>query len=300
MQELFSTVRRISANDYPVMISGESGTGKEMVAHAIHELSPRRKNPFVVINCGAIPDNLLESELFGHERGAFTGAVAKKSGRFELGNSGTVFLDEIGELPLSMQVKILRFLQEGTVERVGGNDTLYLDIRIVTATNTDLEKAVQAGHFREDLFFRLNVVPIKLPSLIERSEDIMFLAQHFLIEESALLNIGRVSFSPDAVAALSSHKWPGNVRELQNRIRRALAIFDGQMIGPCDLGLKARSVELCGEQLLTLQAARDRVEVESIQRALLLTGNNISRAAKLLEISRPTLHDLIKKHGIET
>ncbi len=299
MQKLFSLVRKISANDYPILISGESGTGKEMVAYAIHEMSPRRNNPFVIINCGAIPDNLLESELFGHERGAFTGAVARKSGKLELGNKGTVFLDEIGELPLDMQVKILRCLQEGTIERVGGNNVLALDIRIIAATNTDLKKAAVNGTFREDLYFRLNVVSIELPRLSERPEDIMVLAQHFLSKEAKILKIGRVSFSPAAMAALSSHDWPGNVRELQNRIRRALAMASAPMIEPSDLGLDSWSPDHIDEKLLTLQAARDRGELKCVQRALLLTGNNITQAAKLLDISRPTLHDLIRKHGIE-
>jgi two-component system, NtrC family, response regulator len=299
MQKLFSLVRKISANDYPILISGESGTGKEMVAYAIHEMSPRRNNPFVIINCGAIPDNLLESELFGHERGAFTGAVARKSGKLELGNKGTVFLDEIGELPLDMQVKILRCLQEGTIERVGGNNILALDIRIIAATNSDLKKAAVNGTFREDLYFRLNVVPIELPRLSERPEDIMVLAQHFLSKEAKILKIGRVSFSPAAMAALSSHDWPGNVRELQNRIRRALAMASAPMIEPSDLGLDSWSPDHIDEKLLTLQAARDRGELKCVQRALLLTGNNITQAAKLLDISRPTLHDLIRKHGIE-
>ena len=299
MQKLFAMVRKISANDYPVLISGESGTGKEMVAHAIRELSPRCKNPLVIVNCGAIPENLLESELFGHERGAFTGAVARKPGKLEIGNKGTVFLDEIGELPLAMQVKILRCLQEGTIERVGGNHTISLDIRIIAATNTDLRQAVDKGLFREDLYFRLNVVPIKLPCLKERSEDIMVLAQHFLRQEANSLKIGRVSFSPDASAALSTHDWPGNVRELQNRIRRALAIYDGPMITPGDLGLDSCPAEWIAEKLLTLQAARDRGELDCVRQALLLTGNNIAQAAKLLETSRPTLHDLIKKHAIK-
>jgi len=298
MQSLFAMIRKISANDYPVLISGESGTGKEMVAHAIHELGPRCTNPMVIVNCGAIPENLLESELFGHERGAFTGAVARKHGKLEVANKGTVFLDEIGELPLAMQVKILRCLQEGTIERIGGNQTLSLDIRIIAATNTDLKKAVDEGVFREDLYHRLNVVPIELPSLQERPEDIMVLAQHFLRKEAGSLKIGRVAFSPAAISALSSHGWPGNVREVQNRIRRALAIFSGPTITPEDLGLDACPPDSAGEKLMTLQAARDRGELHCMKQALLLTGNNIAQAARLLKTSRPTLHDLIKKHGI--
>ena len=299
MQNLFSLVKKISANDYPVLITGESGTGKEMVAHAIHELSPRRNNPLVIINCGTIPENLLESELFGHERGAFTGAVAKKVGKFEQGNKGTIFLDEISELPLAMQVKILRCLQEGTIERVGGNNTLSLDIRIIAATNADLKKAVDEGDFREDLYYRLNVVPMELPSLKERPEDIMVLAQHFLRKEAQSHKIGRVSYSPGAIAALSSHDWPGNVRELQNRIRRALTVFSGHLITPEDLGLDVCKTDRDDERLLTLQEARNQCDQDCVRRALLLTGNNISRAAKLLDVSRPTLHELIKKHGIE-
>ena len=298
MQNLFAMIRKISANDYPVLISGKSGTGKEMVAHAIHKLGPRCTNPLVIVNCGAIPENLLESELFGHERGAFTGAVAKKPGKLEVGNKGTIFLDEISELPLAMQVKILRCLQEGTIERVGGNHTLSLDIRIIAATNTDLKKAVDEGVFREDLYHRLNVVPIELPSLRERSEDIMVLSRHFLRKEASSLKKGRVAFSPAAISALSSHDWPGNVREVQNRIRRALAIFSGPTIRPEDLGLDACPPDSVGEKLLTLQAARDRGELHCVKQALLLTGNNIAQAAKLLKTSRPTLHDLIKKHGI--
>ena len=298
MQKLFSMVRKISASDYPVLISGESGTGKEMVAHAIHELSPRRNHPLVIVNCGAIPENLLESELFGHERGAFTGAVTRKLGKLELGNKGTIFLDEIGELPLAMQVKILRCLQEGTIERIGGNNTLSLDIRIMAATNTDLKKAVNEGTFREDLYFRLNVVPIELPSLKERPDDIMVLAQHFLRKEAKTLKMGRVSFSPSAILSLSFYGWPGNVRELQNRIRRALATFSGPMILPGDLGLDPCLPDLTTEKLLTLQAAREKGESQCVRRALLITGNNIAQAAKLIETSRPTMHDLIKKHGI--
>ena len=299
MQDLFSKIRKISAYDYPVLINGESGTGKEMVAYAIHKLSPRCKNPFVIINCGAIPENLLESELFGHEKGAFTGAMVKKIGKLEHGNKGTIFLDEIGELPFAMQVKILRCLQEGTIERLGGNNTISLDIRIIAATNTDLKKAVNEGRFREDLYFRLNVVPVELPSLKERSEDIMVLAQHFLRHEAAALKIGKCSFSPGAFAALSSHDWPGNVRELQNRIRRALTNFSGQSITPDDLGLDTCQMNQMDEKLLTLQEARNQSDQSCIRRALLLTGNNISQAAKLLDVSRPTLHDLINKHRIK-
>ncbi len=298
MQKVFSFVRKVSGNDYPVLVTGGSGTGKEMVAHAIHELSPRDKKPFVIINCGAIPENLLESELFGHEKGSFTGAVSRNIGKFEQADTGTIFLDEIGELPLGMQVKILRCLQEGTIERVGGNKTLSLDVRVVAATNVDLKDAVSKGTFREDLYFRLNVVPVKLPLLSERPEDIIMLAQHFLQTEAKVLKAGNVSFSPSAIAALSAHSWPGNVRELQNRIRRALSILSGQVITPEDLGLDEGQEDTEEQRLLTLQEAREQAEKRCVQHALILTGNNISQAAKLLATSRPTLHDLIKKHKI--
>ncbi|MFO7838325.1 MAG: PEP-CTERM-box response regulator transcription factor [Desulfosalsimonadaceae bacterium] len=297
MQDVFSLVRKVSDTDYPVLITGESGTGKEMVAHAIHQLSAHSDQPLVIINCGAIPENLLESELFGHEKGSFTGAVSRKTGKLEQAHRGTVFLDEIGELPLLMQVKLLRFLQEGTIERVGGKTTISLDTRVIAATNVDLQQAVQEGKFREDLFFRLNVLPIHMPPLRERPEDIMLLAQHFLRTESKALKIGRVSFSQPAMAALSAADWPGNVRELHNCIRRALSVFTGQRISAEDMGLSKEASVREGQKLLTLQQARDRAEIQCIHQALMLTGNNISQAARLLAISRPTLHDLLKKHG---
>jgi len=299
MQKLFTLIRKVSCNDYPVLVSGESGTGKEMVAHAIHELSSRSSKPFVIINCGAIPENLLESELFGHEKGAFTGAAARKIGKFELADGGTLFLDEIGELPLALQVKILRCLQEGTIERIGGNKTLSLDVRIIAATNIDLHEAIGKGTFREDLYFRLNVVPVQLPPLRERPEDIIMLAQHFLQTEAKALKAGHVSFSPGAIVALSAHSWPGNVRELQNRIRRALSVISGQLIMPDNLGLEEEQKDKINQKLLTLQEARDQAEQRCVQQALVLTGNNISQAAKLLATSRPTLHDLIKKHRMD-
>ena len=301
MTSVFERIRQASETDYPVLITGASGTGKEMVARALHSLGSRAQEPFVIINCGAIPENLLESELFGHEKGAFTGAVGRKPGKFEQAHKGTVFLDEIGELPLALQVKILRFLQEGTIERVGGIKTVTVDVRIIAATNINLEDAVSAGSFREDLFYRLNVIPIHIPGLKERAEDIMMLAHKIMSEEINALGRGHVSFSPAAIAALTDYHWPGNVRELQNRIRRALGTNPGRVIDPVDLGLEDKQPIMQGqEKLLTLKQAREEAETQAIRNALALTGNNISRAAKLLEISRPTLHDLLKKHGIST
>ncbi|MCJ8502991.1 PEP-CTERM-box response regulator transcription factor [Desulfatitalea alkaliphila] len=300
MVALFGTIRQVSGTDYPVLITGASGTGKEMAARAVHELSGRSRKPMVVINCGAIPENLLESELFGHEKGAFTGAAGRKIGRFEQADKGTLFLDEIGELPLALQVKILRFLQEGTIERLGGEKTIALDARIIAATNVDLEAAVREGDFREDLFFRLNVVPIEMPALKERPEDVLFLAQHFLQQEAKALGRGQVSFLPAAMAALQAYEWPGNVRELQNRIRRALGTIKGRNIGPADMGLgEVVGANAADNRLLTLREARDAAEVKVVRQALALSGNNISQAAQLLEVSRPTMHDLLKKHGVE-
>jgi two-component system NtrC family response regulator len=300
IRRMFDLIRQVSRTDYPVLIAGESGTGKEMAAQAIHNFSSRSQNPFVIINCGAIPENLLESELFGHEKGAFTGAVGRKLGKFEHAEQGTIFLDEIGELPLPLQVKILRFIQERTIERIGSTKTIALDVRILAATNINLEDNVRQGSFREDLFHRLNVVPLNAPPLRERGEDILLLAHHFLREETEKLGRGKVSFAPAAIAAMNEHQWPGNVRELQNRIRRALGTTTGRFIEPMDMGLADTPQYPMEQKLLTLRQARETAEIEIIQRALAVAGNNISQAAKFLEISRPTLHDLLKKHGINS
>jgi two-component system NtrC family response regulator len=283
-----------------VLITGNTGTGKEMAACAVHSLSQRAEKTLVIINCGAIPDNLLESELFGHEKGAFTGAAGRKIGRFELADQGTIFLDEIGELPLLLQVKILRFLQESTIERLGGTKTITLNARIIAATNTNLEDAVKQGTFRDDLYYRLNVVPLRIPDLNERSEDILLLAQSFLQEETRNLQREPTSFSPTAIAALTAHDWPGNIRELQNRIRRALGTTMDRVVTPVNLGFEEIPLKQEAQKLATLKEARETAEIKAIRRALALSGNNISQAAKLLEISRPTLHDLLKKHGIST
>jgi|GEM_PF-138730 len=293
MQDLFKKIRKVSVTDYPVLISGESGTGKEMAANALHQLSLRAKKPMVTINCGAIPENLMESELFGHEKDAFTEAVDRKKGKFEYADSSTVFLDEIGELPLAMQVKLLRFLQEGTIERISGKKPLALDVRIIAATNVDLKAAVEKGTFREDLYFRLNVVPLKLPGLKDRPEEIILLAQHFLQTESRSLKTRRVSFSPDAIAALMAHNWPGNVQELQNRIRRAMATISSQSITAGDLGLETCGSQQAEKPFYTLQEARNRAEQDCIIQALAIAGNNITLAAKLLETTRPTIYDLV-------
>ncbi len=300
MKKLFGLLQNVSSTDYPVLISGASGTGKEKAAQAVHNLSPRKNHPFVIINCGAIPENLIESELFGHEKGAFTGAVGRKTGKFELADKGTCFLDEVGELPLQLQVKLLRMLQESTIERVGGTQTIKLDVRIIAATNVDLEQAVKNGTFREDFYHRLNVIPVHLPPLQDRDEDIFLLAHHFLREEAKKLQKGHVVFSAAAIAALATHPWPGNVRELQNRIRRAISFSSVQQLYPEDLGLAEKDPDEEQYKILTLKEAREKAENMAILNALALTDNNISKAAKLLETSRPTLHDLIKKHNVSS
>ena len=238
MQEVFATVRKVAGTDVPVLITGESGTGKELVAQAIHRQSQYRKGPFMVINCGAIPENLLESELFGHEKGAYTGAHVQRKGRFELADGGTLFLDEIGELSLPLQVKLLRFLQEQVIERVGGRDQIRVDVRIVAATNKDLRQAMQDGKFREDLFFRLSVVSIYLPTLREREDDIQLLAHAFL-QRAVKENRKKITgFTQQAVAAIAAYPWPGNVRELENRVKRAVIMAEGRKVKPVDLELE--------------------------------------------------------------
>jgi len=296
INRVFDLIRKVALTDYPVLIRGQSGTGKEMAARAVHCQSRRDGQPFVIINCGAIPENLLESELFGHEKGAFTGAVDRQRGRFEQADKGTIFLDEVGELPLNLQVKLLRFIQEGTIERLGASKPIQLDVRMVAATNIDLDAAVQQGAFRADLFFRLNVVPLELPPLQERDEDILLLAQHFIREAAQKLKRGKVILAPSAVTALTGHSWPGNVRELQNRIRRAMSLTSGRMLSAVDFGL-AEEKKNDSEPLPTLREARDLAEKKVIGQALALANHNISQAARLLEVSRPTLHDLMKKHG---
>jgi two-component system NtrC family response regulator len=298
MNKVFERLEHVSKTDYPVLITGDTGTGKEMAARAVHSLSQRAEKPLIIINCGAIPENLLESELFGHEKGAFTGAAARKIGKFEQADQGTIFLDEIGELPLLLQVKILRFLQEPTIERLGGIKTIALNVRIIAATNINLEDAVNQGTFREDLFYRLNVVPLRVPALNERPDDTLLLAHNFLLEETRKLQRGQTNFSPAAIAALTAHDWPGNVRELQNRIRRALGTTMDRVITPVDLGLQELPMKQEEPKLSTLKEAREAAEKNAVRRALALSGDNISQAAKLLEISRPTLHDLLKKHAI--
>ncbi len=296
MQEVFARIRKVATTDAPVLITGESGTGKELAARAIHQLSARRSEPFVVINCGAIPENLLESELFGHEKGSFTGAHVQRKGRIEMAQGGTLFLDEIGELPMLLQVKILRYLQEQVVERVGGREEIIVDARVLAATNRDLEAAMKEGKFREDLYFRLGVFVLNLPPIRERETDVIELARVFLARY-AEENRKKISgFTSDAIEAIQGYGWPGNVRELENRMRRAVIMAEGKKITPADLEMgDIQHVRYSG---MGLKEAREALEKELILKALARTGGNLTKAATELGVSRPTLYDLVEKYSI--
>jgi transcriptional regulator with GAF, ATPase, and Fis domain len=310
-----------------VLITGESGTGKELVAKALHDSSSRARGPFIKINCAAIPKNLMESELFGYEKGAFTGAVGSKPGRFELADGGTLFLDEIGEIPPEMQVKLLRALQESEFERVGGIKTIKVDVRLITATNRNLESEIRAGNFREDLFYRLNVVPLHLPPLRDRRDDIALLVEHIVKKFNERLKKSATGVSPEALERLTAYHWPGNIRELENVLERTLLFAEGSEIGvgdlpgelgqggapgvptgttvPPPLGSLAPSAAqspptMSGPQSLKdlVRAETDRVEREIIVRALAETGGNVTQAAKLLKISRKSLQMKMKEFGL--
>ena len=294
MRTVFDTIRKVATNDVPVLILGESGTGKEMAAKAIHQRSSRKNGPFVAINCSAIPETLLESELFGHEKGAFTGAHVQRKGRIETAGGGTLFLDEIGEIPLSIQVKLLRFLQEQCIARVGGRQEIQIDTRVIAATNADLKKVMAAGSFREDLYYRLAVVQITMPPLRDRENDIRVLAQAFLQRFSSEANKVGLTFDREALRAVNAHSWPGNVRELENCVRRAVIMAEGKRVTIEDMGLSP----LEGGEHGTLKSAREAVERELVQRALRKHSGKIAAAAAELGISRPTLYELMEKLAI--
>jgi two-component system, NtrC family, response regulator len=294
MQTVFEYIRDVSATDAPVLLVGESGTGKELAARAIHRLGARKNGPFVAINCGAIPENLLESELFGHEKGAFTGAHVQRQGRFEAANGGTLFLDEIGDLPQSLQVKLLRFLQEQQIERVGGRKLISIDARVICATNTDLRKAMADGRFREDLYYRIGVVVIAMPPLRERQGDLPLLART-LLQKFTAEHKKTLCFNTKALEAIETHVWPGNVRELENRLKRAVIMAKGSCITPTDLQLVGAYAEY---DEMGLNKAREAVEREMIERALAKNRGNLTRCADELKISRSTLYELIEKLGI--
>ncbi len=296
MKAVYTAIRKVAPSSVPVLILGESGTGKELAAQAIHALSERKGWPFVPINCGAIPEHLIESELFGHEKGSFTGAHTQRKGRIEYAHEGTLFLDEIGELGLSMQVKILRFLQDKIIERVGGRESISIDARIIAATNRDLEKEVQAGRFREDLFYRINGVRISLPPLRERDTDILLLANHLLGRFATQTKKRLKGFSASAHEVMLHHAWPGNVREMENRIRRGVIMAEGDFILPSDLELEEPKKI---SQNISLREARDKIDREMITKALTKNHGNIKDAARDLGITRQTLYDLITKHSIQ-
>ena len=289
------TIERVASADVSVMLLGASGTGKELLARAVHEKSPRHTGQFVAINCAAIPENLLEAELFGYERGAFTGAVKTTPGKIEQAQGGTLFLDEVGDIPLPLQVKLLRFLQERVIERIGGRVPIAVDTRIVCATHQDLDAMTAAGRFREDLYYRLAEIVVSIPSLAERSGDAVLLARHFANRFAREFQVGLHGLAPDAVDAVAAYRWPGNVRELENRIKRAVIMADGKTLGAGDLDLRQGSAEPLA---INLRAAREVADRKAINHALTRTENNISSAAKLLGISRPTLYDLIKQYQL--
>jgi two-component system NtrC family response regulator len=297
MQSVFGFIRKVAATDVPALLLGESGTGKEMAAAAIHRCSRRENGPFVAINCNAIPENLLESELFGHEKGAFTGAHVQRKGLLETAGGGTLFLDEIGELPAPIQVKLLRFLQEQRFQRVGGRQEIQVDTRLVAATNADLQQMVENGKFREDLYFRLAVVTIRLLPLRERGEDILLLAREFLRRYAAQESRRNLVFAPDALRAMERYSWPGNVREVQNRVRRAVIMASGPRVSANDLELNSGKSETASGGT-TLRLAREQIERDMIQQALKRHAGKITSAAAELGISRPTLYELMDKLGV--
>ena len=297
MVRVARTIERVANTNVSVMLLGASGTGKELLAGGLHEASNRRSGEFVAINCAAIPENLLESELFGHEKGAFTGAVKTTEGKIEQANGGTLFLDEVGDIPLPLQVKLLRFLQERQIERIGGRRAIDVDTRIVCATHQDLEAMIADCRFREDLFYRLAEVVVKIPALAERAGDAALLAKAFLKRFSGEMNPHVTGFAPDALAAIDAWHWPGNVRELENRVKRAVIMADSKLVGAGDLDLQQGAED--DFDVLNLKSARERADRKVIRHALARSEGNISGTARLLGISRPTLYDLLKQYGLQ-
>ncbi len=300
MREVFHLIRKYAPAEYPVLITGETGTGKELTARAIHERSGRKDKPFIAINCAALPSELLEAELFGYEKGAFTGAYKTKKGKVELADGGTLFLDEIGEMPLSIQSKLLRFLQDFTFERLGGTQTIKSDVRIIAATNRDLERTVKEGEFREDLYYRLNVLTIKLPPLREREDDAVIMAEYFLEKYARELNKSVKGFTEEAIEIIRNYPWPGNVRELINVVKKACVLAKGEYIDVEDLGLNIDYVNNEGVEGVNLNLEENirKVEKQLVERAFKLASGNISKMANILGVSRPTIYKLMEKYGI--
>lgn len=293
MLKICRQLEKISPTTVTCTLLGESGTGKEVMARAIHQLSPRKNKRFVAINCAAVPENLIESELFGYEKGAFTGANKTTIGKIETAHEGTLFLDEIGDMPLNLQAKLLRFLQERVIERVGGRAEIPVDVRVICATNKDLENMVRQGTFREDLFYRICEMTVNIPPLRNRLGDKVLLARHFKLQFAKEHGQNVTGFTPDAIAAIENYAWPGNIREMENKIKRAVIMADGKYVTREDLGLAE-----AGELSLNLRHVRQEAERGAILRALSMTDNNISAAAKLLGVTRPTFYDLIKKYDM--
>jgi two-component system, NtrC family, response regulator len=289
-------VEKVAPSDVTVMLLGESGTGKEVLAKALHQLSPRQGKRFIAINCAAIPENLLESELFGYEKGAYTGAVKQTIGKIELANGGTFFLDEVGDLPMALQAKLLRFLQERVIERIGGREEIPVNVRIVCATHQNLKDLIVAGRFREDLFYRLSEIVVTIPPLRARVGDAALLAHHFKNKFSTQEGRPSMSFSTEALSAIENHPWPGNVREMENCIKRAVIMADGPLISWEDLGLSA-SPET--EEPINLRQVREEAEHKAVLKTLARVDGNIAKAAELLGVSRPTFYDLMSRHGIK-
>src|SRR5690554_2004157 len=295
MRKIFDTIRRVASVDAPVFINGESGTGKELAAQAIHERSRRASAPFIAVNCGALPSNLIQSELFGYEKGAFTGASQQKIGQIEAATGGTLFLDEIGDLPLELQVNLLRFLEEKTIRPIGALDEKHVDVRVLSATHVDLEKAIEAGRFREDLYHRLNVLQVNIPPLKERQGDIEILAKFFFNKFSAEKSIKVRGFSQEALTIMRQYHWPGNIRELINRVRRAMVMCEQRLIKPADLGLERRS---SNRNIITLEQARNSAEKDALISALSRNKYKVKKAAEELGVSRVTLYRLMEKHDL--
>ncbi|HJW57625.1 MAG TPA: PEP-CTERM-box response regulator transcription factor [Burkholderiaceae bacterium] len=296
MLKLCRSVEKVAPSTATVMLLGSSGTGKELLARAVHQLSPRRDKRFVAVNCAAIPETLLESELFGYEKGAFTGAVKQTLGKIEMANGGTFFLDEVGDLPFSLQAKLLRFLQERVIERIGGRAEIPVDVRIVCATHQNLQDLVSQGRFREDLYYRLCEIVLSVPSLRQRIGDCTLLAHHFKNKFIALQRRSALGFTDDALAAIEAHTWPGNVREMENCIKRAVIMAEGPQITADDLGLLPPAQE---NDFINLRQARDEAEYKALVKSLARVDGNIVKAAELLGISRPTIYDLMSRHGIK-
>jgi two-component system NtrC family response regulator len=295
MMKVCRVIEKVAPTMATTLLLGDSGTGKELLARALHSLSPRAERPFVAINCAAIPDTLLESELFGYEKGAFTGAVKQSPGKFEAANGGTLFLDEIGDMPLPLQAKLLRFLQDRVVERIGGRERISVDVRIVCATNKDLPTMIGSGSFREDLYYRISEVTVRIPPLRERPGDAVVIAQAVLERRAREHGRPLKGFSPDALRAIQAYGWPGNIRELENRISGAVIMSEGKYVTVDDLGLPVEGTHF---SYLNLREARQRAERDAIRQAVSVAGGNLSRAAELLGITRPTLYDLLEKNEV--